>query len=87
MICVTVVFCVVLLTGKGITVKYDKTFQIDDLRTKNTVDPKIIELLEQKLNKTENKTPDTIEYEGSMDSVIATVQDLFGPVRQENDKR
>lgn len=74
-----------LICFKGISVKYDKTFTIDDKRIQAQVDAEELKKLEAKLNNqdknqpnTDNKDSDT-QAVGPMDSVIAEIHELFGP--------
>lgn len=77
-----VVMCTVLLVKHGITINYNKKFTIDDKRAHLTSEQ--LQVLEQNLNKdttVNNKEP---EYPGGpMDSVIAEIQNLFGPEIEE----
>lgn len=77
-----VILCTVLLVKYGITINYNKKFTIDDKRAHLTSEQ--LRVLEQNLNKdttVNNKEP---EYPGGpMDSVIAEIQNLFGPEIEE----
>ena len=82
-----IVGSVALLCFKGIIIKYDKHFTIEDNRNKHTLTPEELKNLENKLNadKTSATVIDTDKFApGPMDSVIAEIQDLFGP---ENDDK
>ena len=75
---------IALLCFKGITVKYDKRFTVEDNRNKPRLTEEELKLLESKLNVDAFKTQ-TVDYDddkyapGPMDAVIAEIQDLFGP--------
>lgn len=79
---IAVILCTVLLVKYGITINYNKKFTIDDKRAHLTSEQ--LRVLEQNLNKdttVNNKEP---EYPGGpMDSVIAEIQNLFGPETEE----
>lgn len=77
---------VALLCFKGITVKYDKKFTVEDNRNKHTLTQDELKLLEAKLNtSSKDNSIDTDKFEpGPMEAVIAEIQDIFGP--DNNDK-
>lgn len=86
-ISLAIVGSIALLCFKGITIKYDKRFTIEDNRNKHTLTQEELKVLENKLNadKTSATVIDTEKFApGPMDSVIAEIQDLFGP---ENDDK
>lgn len=81
-----VVTCTFLLTRFGIKVNYNKTFTIKDERQTHT--PEALKELETALNAPQTKTTSVREDNnnepndtsgGPMGSVIAEIQDLFGP--------
>ena len=85
-ISLAVVGSVALLCFKGITVKYDKKFTVEDNRNKPRLTEEELKLLESKLNVTNLKTQtvDDDKYApGPMDAVIAEIQDLFGPEKDD----
>lgn len=71
-----------LLCFKGITIRYEKTFTVEDKRNGCYLTPTQIKDLEEEANGTGKGTvnidPEN-QHVGSMDGVIATIQDLFGP--------
>lgn len=85
-ISLAVVCSVALLCFKGITIKYDKRFTVEDNRNKHTLTAEELKALEVKLNANDPKTV-TIDTEkfapGPMDAVIAEIQDLFGPEKDD----
>ena len=77
-----VVLCAVLLVKYGITINYNKKFTIDDKRAHLTTEQ--LQVLEQNLNKDTTVNKKEPEYPGGpMDSVIAEIQNLFGPEIEE----
>lgn len=86
-ISLAVVGSVALLCFKGITVRYDKKFTVEDNRNKSRLTEEELKLLESKLNAS-NPKPQTVDDDkytpGPMDAVIAEIQELFGP---ENDDK
>ena len=85
-ISLAVVGSVALLCFKGITVKYDKRFTVEDNRNKSRLTEEELKLLESKLNAANPKTQavDDDKYApGPMDAVIAEIQDLFGPEKDD----
>lgn len=89
-ISLAVVGSVALLCFKGITVKYDKSFTVEDNRNKSRLTEEELKLLESKLNAV-NPKPETVDDDkyipGPMDAVISEIQDLFGPEKDdEGDK-
>ena len=78
---------------KGVHIKYDKSFTIDDKRIQAQMDHEEIQRLEKKLNEqntTGNNIKDSNEDEtvvGPMDAVIAEMHDLFGPEPDQKDDR
>lgn len=82
-----------LICFKGVHIKYDKSFTIDDKRIQAQMDHEELERLEKKLNEqntTGNNTKDANEDEvfvGPMDAVIAEMHDLFGPEPDQKDDR
>jgi hypothetical protein len=77
---------IALLCFKGITVRYDKKFTIEDNRNKSRLTEEELKLLEAKLNAANPKTQtvDDDKYTpGPMDAVIAEIQDLFGPEKDD----
>lgn len=73
-----IIIAAIILSFKGICIKYDKTFTIDDKRVATTISPELLEQIERSLNKKAN-TAELYEAKGPMDNVIAEIQDLFGP--------
>lgn len=82
---------VALICFKGINIKYDKTFTVDDKRIQAQIDHEELQRLEKKLNEqniTGNNTKDANEdVIGPMDAVIAEMHDLFGPEPDQKDDR
>lgn len=82
---------VALICFKGINIKYDKTFTVDDKRIQAQMDHEELQRLEKKLNEqniTGNNTKDANEdVIGPMDAVIAEMHDLFGPEPDQKDDR
>ena len=82
-----------LICFKGVHIKYDKSFTIDDKRIQAQMDHEELERLEKKLNEQNNpgnNTKDSNEDEtvvGPMDAVIAEMHDLFGPEPDQKDNR
>lgn len=91
LISLAVVAAVALLCFKGITIRYDKRFTIEDNRNKTNVTIEELKALESRLNvngkNTSNVNPGNLEVApGPMDAVISEIQDLFGPENNEGDK-
>lgn len=91
---VCILGAVALICFKGIHIKYDKSFTVDDKRVQAQMDHEELQRLEKKLNEqntTGNNTKNSSEDEavvGPMDAVIAEMHDLFGPESdQKNDRR
>lgn len=85
-ISLAIVCSIALLCFKGITIKYDKHFTIEDNRNKPKLTEEELKLLESKLNVADPKTQavDDDKYvPGPMDAVIAEIQDLFGPEKDD----
>lgn len=82
---------VALICFKGINIKYDKSFTVDDKRIQAQIDHEELQRLEKKLNEqntTGNNTKDANEdVIGPMDAVIAEMHDLFGPEPDQKDDR
>lgn len=82
---------VALICFKGINIKYDKTFTVDDKRIQAQMDHEELQRLEKKLNEqntTGNNTKDANEdVIGPMDAVIAEMHELFGPEPDQKDDR
>lgn len=82
---------VALICFKGINIKYDKTFTVDDKRIQAQIDHEELQRLEKKLNEqnaTGNNTKDANEdVIGPMDAVIAEMHELFGPEPDQKDDR
>ena len=82
---------VALICFKGINIKYDKSFTVDDKRIQAQMDHEELQRLEKKLNEqntTGNNTKDANEdVIGPMDAVIAEMHDLFGPEPDRKDDR
>lgn len=81
---VALVISVALIVFKGININFNKTFTINDNR--KTLTREETEHLEQKLNAPENsriedkKTKDKEQtYKAPLDSVLTSMQELFGP--------
>ena len=88
---VCILGAVALICFKGINIKYDKTFTVDDKRIQAQMDHEELQRLEKKLNEqntTGNNTKDANEdVIGPMDAVIAEMHDLFGPEPDQRDDR
>ena len=88
---VCILGAVALICFKGINIKYDKTFTVDDKRIQAQMDHEELQRLEKKLNEqntTGNNTKDANEdVIGPMDAVIAEMHDLFGPEPDQKDDR
>ena len=85
-ISLAIVGSIALLCFKGITIKYDKHFTIEDNRNKRTFTQEELKILETKLNADNNSATviDTDKFApGPMDAVIAEIQDLFGPEKDD----
>ena len=82
---------VALICFKGINIKYDKSFTVDDKRIQAQMDHEELQRLEKKLNEqntTGNNTKDANEdVIGPMDAVIAEMHELFGPEPDQKDDR
>ena len=82
---------VALICFKGVNIKYDKTFTVDDKRIQAQMDHEELQRLEKKLNEqntTGNNTKDANEdVIGPMDAVIAEMHELFGPEPDQKDDR
>ena len=88
---VCILGAVALICFKGINVKYDKSFTVDDKRIQAQMDHEELQRLEKKLNEqntTGNNTKDANEdVIGPMDAVIAEMHELFGPEPDQKDDR
>ena len=88
---VCILGAVALICFKGINIKYDKTFTVDDKRIQAQMDHEELQRLEKKLNEqntTGNNTKDANEdVIGPMDAVIAEMHELFGPEPDQKDDR
>ena len=88
---VCILGAVALICFKGINIKYDKSFTVDDKRIQAQIDHEELQRLEKKLNEqntTGNNTKDANEdVIGPMDAVIAEIHDLFGPEPDQKDDR
>ena len=88
---VCILGAVALICFKGINIKYDKTFTVDDKRIQAQMDHEELQRLEKKLNEQNtigNNTKDANEdVIGPMDAVIAEMHDLFGPEPDQKDDR
>lgn len=88
---VCILGAVAFICFKGINIKYDKTFTVDDKRIQAQMDHEELQRLEKKLNEqntTGNNTKDANEdVIGPMDAVIAEMHDLFGPEPDQKDDR
>ena len=88
---VCILGAVALICFKGINIKYDKSFTVDDKRIQAQMDHEELQRLEKKLNEqntTGNNTKDANEdVIGPMDAVIAEMHDLFGPEPDRKDDR
>ena len=88
---VCILGAVALICFKGINIRYDKTFTVDDKRIQAQMDHEELQRLEKKLNEqntTGNNTKDANEdVIGPMDAVIAEMHDLFGPEPDQKDDR
>ena len=89
---VCILGAVALICFKGINIKYDKTFTVDDKRIQAQMDHEELQRLEKKLNeqKSSEGNADNSDDEktvGPMDAVIAEMQELFGPEPDQKDDR
>lgn len=89
---VCILGAVALICFKGINIKYDKTFTVDDKRIQAQMDHEELQRLEKKLNeqKSSEGNADNFDDEkpvGPMDAVIAEMHDLFGPEPDQKDDR
>ena len=88
---VCILGAIALICFKGINIKYDKSFTVDDKRIQAQMDHEELQRLEKKLNEqntTGNNTKDANEdVIGPMDAVIAEMHDLFGPEPDQKDDR
>ena len=88
---VCILGAVALICFKGINIKYDKSFTVDDKRIQAQMDHEELQRLEKKLNEqntTGNNTKDANEdVIGPMDAVIAEMHELFGPEPDQKDDR
>ena len=90
---VCILGAVALICFKGINIKYDKSFTVDDKRIQAQMDHEELQRLEKKLNEQNtigNNTKDSNEdtsVVGPMDAVIAEMHDLFGPELDQKDDR
>ena len=88
---VCILGAVALICFKGINIKYDKSFTVDDKRIQAQIDHEELQRLEKKLNEqntTGNNTKDANEdVIGPMDAVIAEMHELFGPEPDQKDDR
>lgn len=81
-----IVISVAIVSHKGINIKYDKTFTIDDKRTHSNLSAEDLKHIEERLNKQHivQNNDDTANSIGPLDSVIAEIQDLFGPDKEQD---
>ena len=89
---VCILGAVALICFKGINIKYDKTFTVDDKRIQAQMDHEELQRLEKKLNEQKNSegnadSSDDEKTVGPMDAVIAEIHDLFGPEPDQKDDR
>ena len=89
---VCILGAVALICFKGINIKYDKSFTVDDKRIQAQIDHEELQRLEKKLNeqKRSESNADSSDDEktvGPMDAVIAEIHDLFGPEPDQKDDR
>ena len=88
---VCILGAIALICFKGINIKYDKSFTVDDKRIQAQMDHEELQRLEKKLNEqntTGNNTKDANEdVIGPMDAVIAEMHELFGPEPDQKDDR
>ena len=83
-----IIGAVALVCFKGIHIKYDKKFTIEDKRIQAQLDHVEIQNLEKKLNEQNNTgNSDDEKTVGPMDAVIAEIHDLFGPEPDQKDDR
>lgn len=85
-----IIIAAIIVSCKGIHIKYDKTFTIDDKRMSTNISPETLKQLEDVLNKKPEVTNTSFEGNGPMDNVIAQIQDLFGPgseIKEQNPRR
>ena len=82
---------VALICFKGINIKYDKSFTVDDKRIQAQIDHEELQRLEKKLNEQNTKGNNTKDANedviGPMDAVIAEMHELFGPEPDQKDDR
>lgn len=85
-----IIVAAIIISCKGIHIKYDKTFTIDDKRMSTNISPEMLKQLEEVLNKKPEATGASFEGNGPMDNVIAEIQELFGPgseMKKQNPRR
>lgn len=81
-----------LICFKGIHIKYDKSFTVDDKRLQAQIDHEEFQRLEKELNEQNTAGNNKASNEdgvfvGPMDAVIAEMHDLFGPEPDQKDNR
>lgn len=89
---VCILGAIALICFKGIHIKYDKNFTVDDKRIQAQIDYEELQRLEKKLNEQKSSegsanNPDDEGTIGPMDAVIAEMHDLFGPEPDQKDNR
>ena len=89
---VCILGAVALICFKGINIKYDKTFTVDDKRIQAQMDHEELQRLEKKLNEQKSSEGNVDDFDdgkpvGPMDAVIAEMHDLFGPEPDQKDDR
>ena len=89
---VCILGAVALICFKGINIKYDKSFTVDDKRIQAQMDHEELQRLEKKLNEQKSSegnadNSDDGKTVGPMDAVIAEIHDLFGPEPDQKDDR
>lgn len=89
---VCILGAVALICFKGINIKYDKTFTVDDKRIQAQMDHEELQRLEKKLNEQKSSEGNADDFDdgkpvGPMDAVIAEMHDLFGPEPDQKDDR
>lgn len=82
-----IIGAVALVCFKGIHIKYDKKFTIEDKRMQAQLDHSEVQQLEKKLNEQNNNDDDDEKTVGPMDAVITQIHDLFGPEPDQKDDR
>ncbi len=87
-VAIAIVASVAILSFKGITVRYDKHFTIEDKRGQHFSKEDLVKM-EQDINKKPEKevAPEVKNPESPMNKAIETLQDIFGPGLPEDDSK